>query len=78
MPPSVATRDEIERSTLQNIRPGTDGARGTESPSEVVDRFGELSDAGAQHVIVSIRGARATPGRWSSSAATSSPQLPAL
>jgi F420-dependent oxidoreductase-like protein len=48
--------DEIERSTLQNIRPATDGARGTESPSEILDHFGELSDAGAQHVIVSIHG----------------------
>src|SRR6478736_6346959 len=48
--------DEIERSTLQNVRVGTDGARGTESPSEILDRFGELSDAGAQHVIVSIHG----------------------
>src|SRR3954470_9832071 len=53
--------DEIERSTLQNIRPGTDGARGTESPSQILDHFGELSDAGAQHVIVSIHGL-ADPG----------------
>ncbi len=46
--------DEIERSTLQGVRlalePGVTG----ESPQQVVDRFGELSDAGAQHVIFSV------------------------
>jgi F420-dependent oxidoreductase-like protein len=42
--------DEIERSTLQNVRLSFDGGRG-ESPQQVVDRFGELADAGAQHVI---------------------------
>ena len=47
--------DEIERSTLQNVRISTDGARRTETPAQIVDRFGELSDAGAQHVIVSMR-----------------------
>ena len=49
--------DEIERSTLQTVRlalePGADG----ETPQQVVDRFGELSDAGAQHVIFSVRDA---------------------
>jgi F420-dependent oxidoreductase-like protein len=39
---------EIERSTLQ----GADPAR--ESTSRIVDRFGELADAGAQHVIFSV------------------------
>ena len=41
--------DEIERSTLQNI----DFAH--QSPAEIVHRFGELADAGAQHVIVGLR-----------------------
>jgi F420-dependent oxidoreductase-like protein len=41
--------EEIERSTLQRI----DLTR--ESPSRIVDWFGELADAGAQHVIFSIR-----------------------
>jgi len=45
---------EIERSTLQNVRVSADGARGAETPAQVVDRFGELSDAGAQHVIVAV------------------------
>ncbi len=46
--------DEIERSTLQSVRLGIGGGQG-ESPSQVVERFGELADAGAQHVIFSVR-----------------------
>jgi F420-dependent oxidoreductase-like protein len=42
--------DEIERSTLQNVRISIAGAAG-EGPQQVIDRFGELADAGAQHVI---------------------------
>jgi F420-dependent oxidoreductase-like protein len=45
---------EIERSTLQSVRLSLDGGPG-DSPQQVVDRFGELSDAGAQHVIFSAR-----------------------
>jgi alkanesulfonate monooxygenase len=45
---------EIERSTLQNVRVSADGARGSETPSQVVERFGELADAGAQHIILSM------------------------
>ena len=48
--------EEIERSTLQNVRLAVGGDQG-ESPQQVVDRFGELSDAGAQHVIFSVRDA---------------------
>jgi F420-dependent oxidoreductase-like protein len=48
--------DEIERSTLQTVRLAIDGGQG-ESPAQVVDRFGALSDAGAQHVIFSVRDA---------------------
>jgi F420-dependent oxidoreductase-like protein len=40
--------NEIERSTLQ----GVNLAR--EAPAQIVDRFGELADAGAQHVIFSV------------------------
>ena len=47
--------EEIERSTLQSVRISADGSDGTDSPDQVVDRFGELSDAGAQHVIFSVR-----------------------
>ncbi|MEA2546285.1 MAG: hypothetical protein QOI09_1558 [Chloroflexota bacterium] len=40
--------DEIERTNLQTIDLGRD------SPARIVERFGELADAGAQHVIVSV------------------------
>ncbi|HEX5012866.1 MAG TPA: LLM class F420-dependent oxidoreductase [Candidatus Limnocylindrales bacterium] len=39
---------EIERSTLQGVH------LSRESTAEVVDRFGELSDAGAQHLIFNV------------------------
>lgn len=47
--------DEIERTTLQYVSVTPDGAGGTETPGRIVDRFGELADAGAQHVIFSVR-----------------------
>jgi F420-dependent oxidoreductase-like protein len=46
--------NEIERSTLQDVRSPLDGRSG-ESPSQVVDRMGELFDAGAEHVIVDLK-----------------------
>ena len=42
--------DEIERSTLQSANLARD------EPGAIVDRFGALGDAGAQHVIFSVRG----------------------
>ena len=58
--------DEIERTTNQDvdIRSGGEGGsrgsslagRGAESPARLIDRFGELADAGAQHVIFSVKG----------------------
>ena len=42
--------DDIERSTLQGIDLERD------SPAQVVDWFGQLGEAGAQHVIASVRG----------------------
>ncbi len=47
--------DEIERSTLQGLRLATPGGRAGESAAEIVDRAGDLSDAGAQHVIYDLR-----------------------
>ncbi len=47
--------DEIERSTLQNVNVAPDGAGGAETPAQVTDRFAELGDAGAQHVLFSVR-----------------------
>jgi F420-dependent oxidoreductase-like protein len=40
--------NEIERSTLQGVNLGREAA------AQIVDRFGELADAGAQHVIFSV------------------------
>jgi F420-dependent oxidoreductase-like protein len=40
--------EQIERTTLQNVN------LTAESPAQVVDRFGELGDAGAQHVIIGV------------------------
>ncbi len=47
--------DEIARSTLQGVNVSRDGSGGTETPEQVIDRFGELGDAGAQHVLFSVR-----------------------
>jgi F420-dependent oxidoreductase-like protein len=46
--------DEIERSTLQNIDPILPGGHGRESVAQIVDRLGDLADAGAQHVILGM------------------------
>jgi F420-dependent oxidoreductase-like protein len=46
--------EEIERTTLQSVRVSRDGSTG-ETPDQVVERFGELGDAGAQHVLFSVR-----------------------
>ncbi len=46
---------EIERSTLQNVRLGPVGAARTETPQQAIDRFAELNDAGAQHLIVELK-----------------------
>jgi len=54
--------NEIERSTLQNIDPILPGGRGRESVERIVDRFGDLADAGARHVILGMANA-ADPGR---------------
>ena len=47
--------DEIERSTLQTVRLSPDETGRAETTTQVVDRFGELGDAGAQHVIFAVR-----------------------
>jgi F420-dependent oxidoreductase-like protein len=46
---------EIERTTLQNVRLGPDGSARTETPAQVIDRFGELSDVGVEHVIFELK-----------------------
>jgi F420-dependent oxidoreductase-like protein len=47
--------DEIERSTLQTVRVTPDGSGGGETPNQVIERFGELGDAGAQTVLFSVK-----------------------
>jgi F420-dependent oxidoreductase-like protein len=47
--------DEIERSTLQTVRLTPDEAGRVQTPAQIVDRFGELGDAGAQHIIFAVR-----------------------
>jgi F420-dependent oxidoreductase-like protein len=42
--------DEIEKSTLQSVDPER------ESPAQIVERFGALGEAGADHVLFSVRG----------------------
>ncbi len=45
---------EIERSTLQGVNLSSDGGRRAETAAQLVDRFGDLSDAGADTVIFSV------------------------
>lgn len=47
--------EEIERTTLITVKVSKDGVAGSSTPAEIVDRLGELSDAGAQHVIMAVR-----------------------
>jgi hypothetical protein len=42
--------DEIERSTLQSVD------LDAQSADQVVERFGALAEAGAQHILFSVRG----------------------
>jgi F420-dependent oxidoreductase-like protein len=60
--------DEIERTTLVSVDPST------ESTEEIVERFGVLVEAGAQHVIFSVRGVADT-SRLERIAAEVFPQL---
>jgi F420-dependent oxidoreductase-like protein len=46
---------EIERSTLQNVRLGPAGHARAESPQQIVDWFGQLWDAGAEHIIFELK-----------------------
>ena len=68
---------EIEHSTLQSVRlHGTGGMR-SEGPDEVVARFAELSDAGAQHVVIDVHGVH-DPAVLETFGASIIPQLHAL
>lgn len=47
--------EEIQRSTLQGVHVDANGAGGAESPAQLTERFAELGDAGAQHVLFGVR-----------------------
>jgi len=47
--------EDIERSTLVSVNVSRDGGGNTHTPQEYIDHFGELGDAGAQHVLFSVR-----------------------
>ena len=47
---------EIERTNLSTISITPDGAKGSLTPSGLVERLGNWADAGAQHTIFSVRG----------------------
>jgi F420-dependent oxidoreductase-like protein len=47
--------DDIERTTLTGVRISKDGNGGTETPDQLIERFGELGDAGAQHILFSVK-----------------------
>jgi alkanesulfonate monooxygenase SsuD/methylene tetrahydromethanopterin reductase-like flavin-dependent oxidoreductase (luciferase family) len=59
---------EVERSTLQSVNPEE------QSTDQIVDRFGSLAEAGAQHIIFSVRGVNDT-ARLERIAAEVFPQL---
>lgn len=61
--------DEIERTVLAGIN------LDEEEPATVVERFGGLAEAGAQHIIFSVRGVGADPSRLERIAAEVFPQL---
>ncbi|MEJ7697283.1 MAG: LLM class flavin-dependent oxidoreductase [Candidatus Limnocylindrales bacterium] len=52
--PSVATRTRSSARSLQQVALGN-GSAGTSTPTQLIDRFGDLADAGAQHVIFGVR-----------------------
>jgi alkanesulfonate monooxygenase SsuD/methylene tetrahydromethanopterin reductase-like flavin-dependent oxidoreductase (luciferase family) len=66
---------EIERSTLQDVRLAGDRAAGSnETPDQVVERLGELADAGAEHAIVDLKAVH-EPARLERFASAVLPQL---
>jgi F420-dependent oxidoreductase-like protein len=69
--------DEIERSTLQDVRLAVGGSDSGETADQVVERFGDLADAGAEHVIVDLKGVH-EPGRLERFGSAVLPHLGAL
>ena len=68
---------EIERSTLQGVDLASAGRPRGETAAQIVDRFGDLADAGAQHVVFSVPDVH-DPGRIAALARDVIPGLKAL
>jgi F420-dependent oxidoreductase-like protein len=45
---------EIERTNMQGVGLGSAGRQATESTDAIVERFGQLADAGVQHIVVNF------------------------
>ena len=54
-PTSGATRPRSSARPSRTSGSGRPARRGRETPQQVVDRFGELADAGAEHVILELK-----------------------
>jgi F420-dependent oxidoreductase-like protein len=61
--------EEIEKTVLTSVDPAQEGSSAT------IERFAGLVEAGAQHIIVSVRGAGAEPARLERLAAEVFPEL---
>jgi F420-dependent oxidoreductase-like protein len=48
--------DEIERTNLSSISMTPDGARGSSTPAELVDKLAARAEAGSHHAIIAVRG----------------------
>ena len=68
--------NEIERTTLQGVRLARSGGAG-ETPDQVINRFGDLADAGARQVIVPLYGVH-DPDRLAEFGETVMPALRSL
>jgi len=54
---------EIERTSLGRLTLSSDGAQGSQTIDQAVDRFGRLAELGIDHAIVSLPGVH-DPARW--------------
>jgi F420-dependent oxidoreductase-like protein len=48
--------DEIERTNLSTISITPDGAHGSSTPAELVDKLAARAEGGSQHAIIAVRG----------------------
>jgi F420-dependent oxidoreductase-like protein len=48
--------DEIEKTTLVSLDVSATGEGGRSTPDQIVEQFGEIADAGVEHILFSVRG----------------------